>query len=101
MDEDCSKKIAAINHSPTASLSAVIKSADPFEYEFKVMASDVDGDPLTYTWDFGEGTTRPGKAEEQFTYPAGNIFTVTVTVTDGISQPVKLSGPVNTTGCGC
>lgn len=51
-------------------------------------SSDPNGDPLTYSWDFGDGTTGTG-ATAVHTYDAApDLFTVTLTVTD----PLKASG---------
>lgn len=98
----CSKKSgdgtpASINHPPIASLAAAVKSVSPFTFEFKVTASDQDNDALTYTWDFGEGTTKNGGATETFIYQDNKIYTAKVTVTDGKSTPVYLSTSINTT----
>ena len=96
----CSKKTSAPssshNHQPVATLSATITSAEPFTVDFKVTASDEDNDPLTYKWNFGEGTTKEGKAEESFTYEANKTFTVTVAVSDGRTEPVNVSTTINT-----
>jgi len=45
---------------------------------------DFDNDPLTYTWDFGDGTTATG-AQVSHTYAAGTEkFTAKLTVKDGL-----------------
>jgi hypothetical protein len=44
-------------------------------------SSDPDGDPLTYDWDFGDGTTGTGP-QPLHAFPAGQ-FTVALTVQDG------------------
>src|SRR6266542_1229448 len=97
----CSKtggdKPSSVNHAPVATLTTTITSTNPFTVDFKITASDEDKDALTYTWNFGEGTTKQGNAEESFTYPLNKTFTVTVDVTDNKSDPIKLSTTVNTT----
>jgi hypothetical protein len=56
----------------------------------KASATDADGDPLTYTWDFGDGTTATG-LQVAHTYtddhpanmPVGTPFTIRLSVSDG------------------
>ena len=51
---------------------------------FTVTAHDPDGDPLTYTWAFGDtgqATTTSGTV--QHAYPAAQNYTASVTITDG------------------
>ncbi len=45
-------------------------------------SSDPDDDPLTYYWDFGDGSIGSG-ANPSHTYTWGETFTVTLTVSDG------------------
>ena len=49
---------------------------------FAASATDADGDPLTYEWDFGDGSTATGAMVEH-AYAAAGTYTATVTVTDG------------------
>ena len=55
---------------------------------------DPDGDPLTYSWNFGDGSTSTA-ANPQHTYSADGIYTATLTVSDGRggtgSASVKIS----------
>ncbi|HVF33316.1 MAG TPA: S8 family serine peptidase [Acidimicrobiales bacterium] len=45
-------------------------------------SSDPDGDPLSYAWTFGDGSTASG-AKASRTYAAGGTYTVGLTVSDG------------------
>ncbi|MER5394622.1 PQQ-dependent sugar dehydrogenase [Saccharopolyspora sp. NPDC002686] len=50
-------------------------------------SQDFDGDPLTYRWEFGDGTTGSG-VRTSHTYPPGDRFTARLVVTD----PLGASG---------
>jgi len=45
-------------------------------------SSDIDFDTLSYTWDFGDGSTGTGKITTH-KYSKGGIYTATLTVSDG------------------
>jgi PKD repeat protein len=44
---------------------------------------DPDGDPFTYSWNFGDGSAVNTTANPSRTYAADNAYSVTLTVTDG------------------
>ena len=80
----CKKKSGDIeNTKPAASVTANLTGVNPFTYTFTVNVQDQELDPLTFTWDFGEGTNRKGNRTETFTYAADKMFTVKVRVSDG------------------
>jgi len=72
------------NAAPEVELSASsITGQAPFEVKFKADASDPDGDALTYSWNFGDGTTVAGNSTEAtHRYEAAGAYAATVTVTD-------------------
>jgi len=49
---------------------------------FTASATDADGDPLAYAWDFGDGATASGAMVEH-AYATQGTYTAVVTVTDG------------------
>jgi hypothetical protein len=49
---------------------------------FGASASDPDNDPLTYAWNFGDGTNGTGAAASH-TYSIAGTYTASVTVSDG------------------
>ncbi|MEO8569103.1 MAG: PKD domain-containing protein [Ginsengibacter sp.] len=97
----CSKKGSGndnggINHSPQASVTAELTSVNPFSFKFIVTATDQDIDPLTYNWDFGEGTLKSGTSTENFQYAPGKNYVVKVKVSDGKSTPVEVTANIST-----
>jgi glucose/arabinose dehydrogenase/PKD repeat protein len=72
---------AAGNREPTAAITATV-DATTRTVRFSAESSyDLDGDPLTYAWDFGDGSTASGVSATH-RYAAAGTFTVGLTVTD-------------------
>jgi glucose/arabinose dehydrogenase/PKD repeat protein len=72
------------NGTPTARASATPTSGDaPLTVQLSSAgSSDPDGDPLTYSWDFGDGSTDTG-ANPSHTYSDTGVHNATLTVSDG------------------
>ncbi|MEU7146794.1 PQQ-dependent sugar dehydrogenase [Streptomyces sp. NPDC045456] len=69
-------------HSPVAEAKADRTSGQaPLRAKFTASATDADGDALTYTWDFGDGTTSQQQSPAH-TYRKNGTYTATVTAED-------------------
>jgi len=64
----------------------VLRAGQPLT--FRASATDADGDFLTYTWAFGDGTTGTGALVEHVV-SAGGTYTATVTVSDGTDSVTR------------
>lgn len=71
--------IASFTANPTAGEAPLVVNFDASS------SSDPDNDPLTYSWNFGDGNTGTGIAPTH-TYQTGGVFTATLTVSDGSSS---------------
>lgn len=56
---------------------------------FTVVAADPDKDPLTYTWEFGDGASETSGPNTSHTYAAAGMYTAKVSVSDGVNAPVS------------
>jgi len=84
----------AVNQPPVARISADrIAGASPLTVAFSASQStDPDGQPLTYVWNFGDGTTAAGLTPTHtFTTTASGpgSFTVTLTVSDNAGSTAQ------------
>jgi glucose/arabinose dehydrogenase/PKD repeat protein len=73
------------NGRPTAAATADPESGDsPLEVQFSSTgSSDPDGDPLSYTWDFGDGSPPSTVRHPEHTFAADGTYVATLTVDDG------------------
>ena len=72
------------NHAPVAVAGAGVTAAEGATVQFDGSASsDLDGDALTFTWDFGDGSAPETGPTPSHTYVDNGNYTVTLTVSDG------------------
>ena len=81
------------NQTPTADFTASTTSGEaPLTVDFDAsFSTDPDGDPLSYRWDFGDGSTGGGPTVSH-TFSSGGAKAVTLTVLDsgGLSDTATL-----------
>ena len=71
------------NNPPVANANGPYTGTEDVALTFDGSGSyDPDGDPLTYAWDFGDGSTGTG-VNPTHVYTAGGTYTVTLVVNDG------------------
>jgi glucose/arabinose dehydrogenase/PKD repeat protein len=83
------------SHLPVANASAdVTKGVEPLTVHFSSSGSrDPDGDPLSYHWDFGDGTSSTEENPAK-TYTQKGVYTARLTVSangdDAVAQPIVI-----------
>ncbi len=83
----CSKDLSVMNVSVNTPPSAAIQginvacTGDAVSFD-ATGSSDADGDNLTYTWDFGDGSDSQTGPNVTHTYNEGGVYSVRVTVND-------------------
>ena len=68
-------RIDSVTATPTAGVA-------PLDVTFSVQTTDIDGDALTYNWDFGDGKQGTGAATSH-TYDTDGMYAASVSVSDG------------------
>ena len=72
------------NHNPSLQLNVPALTARTHtDVIFTASATDVDGDPITYRWDFGDDAVVPSTNSVTHRWSTGGKYTVTCTVIDG------------------
>ena len=78
----------------TLTLTHSLISVNPYTVLFSANAND--SDQLTYTWDFGEGTEIEGAGVQEFVFDQDQEFVITVSVSDGVNDPISTFVRINT-----
>jgi glucose/arabinose dehydrogenase/PKD repeat protein len=73
------------NLNPTAVINAApVSGPAPLAVSFDSLGStDPDGDPLTFSWNFGDGSPAASGATTAHTYTVAGLYTATLTANDG------------------
>ena len=81
--------LAALNYTSEPNTQPVANEGGPYTGTEDIAVTfdgsfsyDSDGDPLTYAWDFGDGSSGSG-VKPAHIYTAGGTYTVTLVVNDG------------------
>lgn len=87
------------NSAPAGSITSA--SCTKAQCTFRAAGTDPDGDPLSFAWDFGDGSTGTGTpVTHTFGGAATRTFTVALTVSDGRGGTARDSASVRCTGKG-
>lgn len=84
------------NRAPSAEIQGPTETFVGDQVTFSAIASDPDGDPLSFAWNFGDGATGTG-ASVTHIFAAEGVFTVRLTVSDGNGGTASASQAVTVT----
>lgn len=89
------------NNAPTATPSIPTTGQARYKQTFTANGSDIDGDPLHYWWDFGDGSAPVYGASQTTRYTTPGTYTVTLHITDDQggshteTQTITIDSPVD------
>ncbi len=86
-----------VNVPPTVTPLTNMNGGSRMVINFSASATDLDGDTLTYTWNFGDSTPPVVGSSVSHTYNAAGLFTFTVSVDDAHGHIVTASANANVT----
>ncbi|MEW9551956.1 ThuA domain-containing protein [Nonomuraea sp. NPDC050783] len=89
-------KGATDNEHPAVTATATpATGVAPLKVDFRATATDPEGDPITYRWNFGvNGAPEPTTAQASYTYTAPGTYTAVVTATDDKGASATAQVPV-------
>ncbi|GAA5145596.1 hypothetical protein GCM10023340_15180 [Nocardioides marinquilinus] len=91
--------VKAPNQAPTASPMVDPTTGPPGLYvHFEARATDPDGDPLSYRWDFGDGSPVETADHAHHTYANPGRYFATLEVSDGNGGQLQREFPITVTG---
>lgn len=77
----------------TTATATPTSGVSPLTVNFTGAATDPEGNPLTYTWTFGDGQTASG-ATVSHAYAASGTYTALLSVSDGVATSVSAPIPI-------
>ncbi len=84
--------VAPVNTPPTGTFTSVVLA---LHVDFVAVATDLDGDTLQYSWDFGDGTTAANAgAAASHDYTTAGTYTVVLTIDDGQGNSITVTNDV-------
>ena len=78
--------VAAVNLPPTVSIGGPYTGAEGAVVALGATANDPEGQPITYAWNFGDGSPAGSGATPTHAFPDNGSYTVSVTVSDGVNS---------------
>lgn len=93
----CKKNSSSPNHPPAIQQVSVQLLADSpaFTFQFVATATDQDLQPISYVWNFGDGTQVEDGPQQTHRFAPGKNYTVEVKATDGqlfsAAYPIQIS----------
>jgi cytochrome c len=88
------------NQQPQVEIGAdPVEGGAPLEVDFTSQAEDPEGGPLTYAWDFGDGSAPSSEPNPTHTYTEPGTYAAQLTVTDEGGLTATDSVPIEVNDC--
>ncbi len=91
-----SHQLTVKNRAPSSERLGVVLGEKSGEMHFSAWARDVEKDPLTYVWDFGDGVSKEGLGMWQVShqYVTAGSYQVSLRIVDGDGEEVEVTETV-------